>query len=251
MRLLAFLLTTLFIHQTTAQVVGGMDFKLEKLYMDEKWEDLGFKALKMTEDDKYKKDPEPFLYVSMAFYQISQSNDAKLQEEYPKALADAVKYASKFRTKDKDNTWFNDNSEYFEQLKKTVIADAAQYVDEPKKLRVAVTSYKNLCKAIPEDNNILFFKGVLEAKNRNDAEADRNIVEAMKGLSAAYADPKYKPSKASVHVLEDGMLRWVDILVEKSYVDSARKTLDVWGAQFFPDSEKIKAKSASIALKKN
>lgn len=234
----------------SAQVVGGMDFKLEKLYMDEKWEDLGFKAIRMTEDDKYKKDPEPFLYVSMAFFQISQGNDAKLQEEYPKALADAVKYATKFRSKDKEGTWYQDNKDYFEELKKVSIADASIHVDDPKKRRVAVTSYKNLNKAVPEDFNILFFKGVLESMNRNDAEADRNIVEAMNGLATAYADPKYKPSKASVNLLEDGMMRWADLLIEKSYVDSARKTLDVWGTKFFPNSEKIKTKAESIALKK-
>jgi len=234
----------------SAQVVGGMDFKLEKLYMDEKWEDLGFKAIKMTEDDKYKKDPEPFLYVSMAFFQISQGNDAKLQEEYPKALADAVKYATKFRSKDKEGTWYQDNKDYFEELKKAAIADAAPFVDDDKKRRNAVTAYKNLTKAIPEDYNLLFYKGVLETMTRNEAEADRNIVEAMKGLSASYADPKYKPSKASVHLLEDGMIRWADLLIQKSYVDSARKTLDVWGTQFFPNSEKIKTKAESIALKK-
>lgn len=234
----------------TAQVVGGMDFKLEKLYNEEKWEDLGDKALRMTEDEKYKKDPEPFLYLSMAFYQISQSNDAKLQEEYPKALADALKYAVKFRSKDKEGTWFVDNKDYFEELKKASIADAAQYVDDEKKRRNAVTAYKNLTKAIPEDYNLLFFKGVLETMTRNEAEADRNIIDAMKGLSAAYTDPKYKPSKASVNLLEDGMIRWADLLIQKSYVDSARKTLEVWGTQFFPTSEKIRTKAESIALKK-
>lgn len=234
----------------TAQVVGGMDFKLEKLYNEEKWEDLGDKALKMTEDDKYKKDPEPFLYLSMAFYKISQSDDTKLKTDYPKALADAVKYATKFRSKDKDGVWYNDNKDYFEELKKAAIAEALPFVDDDKKRRNAVTSFKNLSKAIPEDHNILFYKGVLETMARNEAEADRNIIDAMSGLAKAYSDPKYRPSKSSVHLLEDGMIRWADLLIQKSYADSARKTLDVWGAQFFPNSEKIKAKSESIALKK-
>jgi hypothetical protein len=232
------------------QVVGGMDFKLEKLYNEEKWEDLGDRALKMTEDDKYKKDPEPFLYLSMAFYQISQSNDEKLKTDYPKALADAVKFATKFRSKDKEGTWYQDNKDYFEELKKAAIADAMPYVDDDKKRRNAVTAFKNLSKAIPEDHNILFYKGVLETMARNEAEADRNIIDAMKGLSASYADSKYKPSKSSAYLLEDGMIRWADLLIQKSYVDSARKTLDVWGKQFFPNSEKIKSKAESIALKK-
>lgn len=227
-----------------------MDFKLEKLYNDEKWEDLGDKAISMTEDDKYKKDPEPYLYASMAFYQISLSDDPGLKSAYPKALFEAVKYATKFRTKDKEGTWAKDNRDYLELLKKACIAEAAPHVDDPKKYRVAVTTYKNLVKAMPEDYNILFYKGMLEALTKNEGEAERNIKDAMNGLATAYADPKYKPSKVSAPLLEDGLVRYADILVEKAYVDSARKTLDVWGTKFFPTSEKIKAKSASIALKK-
>lgn len=233
-----------------AQVVGGMDFKLEKLYNEEKWEDLGDKAIGMTEDDKYKKDPEPYIYASMAFYKISQSDDASLLAAYPKALFEAIKYATRFRSKDKDGTWFKDNKDYFEELKKAAIAEAAPNVDDEKKRRSAVTTYKNLVKAMPDDYNLLFYKGLLETLTRNEGEAERNIKDAMNGLAAAYADPKYKPSKVSAPLLEDGMIRFADALIAKSYVDSARKTLDVWGVKFFPNSEKIKAKSASIALKK-
>jgi len=244
----AFALSTL---SVSAQVVGGMDFKLEKLYNSEKWEDLGDKAITMMEDEKYKKDPEPYLYASMAFYKISQAeNDPKLKEAYPKALFDAVKYATRFRTKDKDGTWYKDNYDYFEELKKASIAEAAPYVDDEKKRRTAVSTYKNLNKAVPEDFNILFYKGLLETLTRNEGEAERNIKDAMNGLALAYSDPKYKPSKVSAPLLEDGLIRFADALIAKSYVDSARKTLDVWGTKFFPNSEKIKAKSASIALKK-
>ena len=62
----------------SAQVVGGMNFKLEKLYIEEKYEDVAYKGMKMIENDKYKKDPEIYLYIAMAWYEISQMNDEEM-----------------------------------------------------------------------------------------------------------------------------------------------------------------------------
>lgn len=244
-RILPFLAIILISSSASAQVVGGMNFKLEKLYMAEKYEDVAYKGMSMVENDKYKKDPEIYLYISMAWYEISQMNDEEMEEEYPKALRDALKYASKFAKKDKDGVWMEDNSDFFEDLKKAGIADAAQWIGNERKMRNAVSGYKYMTKAIPDDYNLLFFKGVLEYMNRNVGQAERDIQQAMNGLIPLYAKERYRPSKASAPVLEDGLIRWTDIMLEQNYADSAKKTIN-WGLQFFPDSEKIKAKSESL-----
>ncbi|MCF8276203.1 MAG: hypothetical protein K9J17_05655 [Flavobacteriales bacterium] len=229
----------------SAQVVGGMNFKLEKLYIEEKFEDVAYKGEKMLEDDKYSKDPEIYLYVAMAWYEISQTNDEKKKEEYPNALRDAFKYAARFYKKDKEGTWYDDNADFFNDLAKGGIAEAAQYVDDDKKLRNAVSTYKYMTKAMPEDYNLLFFKGVLENKNRNTGQAERDIQQAMNGLIPLYENPKYKPSKATAPALEDGMLRWTDAMLEMNYADSAKKTIN-WALKFFPESEKVKAKAEKL-----
>lgn len=240
------IITSLLIASTSsAQVVGGMNFKLEKLFMAEKYEDVAYKGMNMIENDKYKKDPEIYLYIAMAWYEISQFNDEKMEEEYPNALRDAFKYAARFIKKDKEGTWYEDNVDFFEDLKKAGIADAAEWVDNDKKRRVAVSTYKYMTRAMPDDNNVLFFKGVLEFMNRNEGEAERNINSAMVNLIADYENPKYRPSKASAPVLEDGLLRYTDILLEKNYTDSAKKTIG-WALKFFPDSEKVQAKANSL-----
>ena len=244
-RILPFFAIILLTSSVSAQVVGGMNFKLEKLYMAEKYEDVAYKGISMIENDKYKKDPEIYLYIAMAWYEISQMNDEKMEEEYPKALRDALKYASKFAKKDKDGVWMEDNADFFEDLKKAGIADAAQWIDDERKMRNAVSSYKYMTKAIPDDYNLLFFKGVLEHMNRNVGQAERDIQQAMNGLIPLYAKERYRPSKASAPVLEDGLLRWTDIMVELNYADSAKKTIG-WALQFFPESEKVIAKSESL-----
>ncbi|MCB0753997.1 MAG: hypothetical protein H6603_05415 [Flavobacteriales bacterium] len=222
-----------------------MNFKLEKLFIEEKYEDVAYKGISMVESDKYKNDPEIYLYVAMAWYEISQMNDEAMEEEYPKALQDAFKYAAKFAKKDKEGVWAEDNSDFFEDLKKAGIADAAQWIDDDKKRRNAVSSYKYMSKAMPDDPNLLFFKGVLEYMNRNSGQADRDVSMAMADLITKYADPKYKPSRASAPVLEDGLLRWTDIMLEQSYADSAKKTIN-WALKFFPESEKVATKAESL-----
>jgi hypothetical protein len=229
----------------SAQVVGGMNFKLEKLFIEEKYEDVAYKGMNMVENDKYKKDPEIYLYIAMAWYEISQMNDEEMKEEYPKALRDAFKYAAKFAKKDRDGVWSEDNSDFFEDLKKAGIASAAEFIDDEKKRRNAVSDYKYMTKAMPDDPNLLFFKGVLEYMNRNAGQADRDIAMSMADLIKKYEDPKYRPSKASAPILEDGLIRWADIMMEQSYADSARKTID-YALQFFPESEKVAAKAAAL-----
>ncbi len=213
--------------------------------MAEKYEDVAYKGMNMVENDKYKKDPEIYLYISMAWYEISQMNDEKMEEDYPKALRDAFKYAAKFIKKDKDGVWYEDNADFFEDLKKAGIADAAQWIDDERKIRNAVSTYKYLTKAAPDDWNILFFKGVLEHMNRNVGQAERDLNLAMTNLIGLYEDSKYRPSKATEPILEDGIMRYTDILLELNYADSAKRTIG-WGLKFFPESEKVSAKAESL-----
>lgn len=213
--------------------------------MEEKYEDVAYKGIAMIENDKYKKDPEIYLYIAMAWYQISQMNDDEMKEEYPKALQDAFKYAAKFAKKDKDGVWYEDNADFFEDLKKAGIAEAKQYIEDERKRRNAVSAYKYMTKAMPDDPNLLFFKGVLEYMNRNTGQAERDINMSMVELIKKYEDPKYRPSKASAPVLEDGLIRWADIMMEQNYADSAKKTIN-WALKFFPDSKKVAEKSAAF-----
>ena len=98
-----------------------------------------------------------------------------------------------------------------------------------------------MTRAMPDDHNLLYAKGVLEMQNFNEGQAERDINMAMTGLAAKYAKPNYRPIRATKGVLEDSMIKLSELLVEKSMKDSADKVLN-WAATWFPDSEKVKAK---------
>lgn len=232
-------------YAASAQVIGGMNFKMEKLFMEEKYEDVAYRGEKMLDSDKYKRDPEICLYISMAWYEISQMNDEEVQEEYPKALQDALKFAYKFARYDKEGVWAADNADYFDDLAKAGIADAAQWIDDDRKRRNAVRIYKYMVNAMPNDPALLLYKGVLEMMNRNAGQADRDVPQAMDLLLTQAQKERWKPRKATEGILEDGLLRWADIMMEQNYADSAKKTIG-WALQIFPESEKVQAKSRAL-----
>ena len=55
-----------------------------------KYEKVLYKAIRYTEDDETKKEPVPYVFMSMAFFKISESSDAELLLKYSKALKDAL-----------------------------------------------------------------------------------------------------------------------------------------------------------------
>ena len=63
------------------------------LFVDEKYEKCFAKALKYTENEKSKKHPLPYLYASMASFEMSQ--DHKYSADWPKAYSTALSFAKK------------------------------------------------------------------------------------------------------------------------------------------------------------
>ncbi|MCB0765446.1 MAG: hypothetical protein KDB84_12110, partial [Flavobacteriales bacterium] len=92
------LLAPLALFQLTAQAQKHVYEDLLVLFVDEKYEKCLGKAEGYTLMDDTKKDPLPFLYMSMCFMEMSK--DEKYQADYPKAAKDALKFAEKYRKKD-------------------------------------------------------------------------------------------------------------------------------------------------------
>jgi hypothetical protein len=86
----------------SAQVIGGELVKLEELFDKGKFEDCAYKAETYSENEKYAKNPEPYLYISMCYYEFHFSEDVKIKEYYKSALKDALKYAVKMKGYDKE-----------------------------------------------------------------------------------------------------------------------------------------------------
>ena len=108
----------LFSLQLSAQVAGGSNEKLAKLYNTGKYESCLYKADSYTYKENHTNDPEPYLYISMCLYELSKSDDPEIQEDYKDAIKQAIKYVGKFAKKDKHNEYYPLNIEYVNTIKK-------------------------------------------------------------------------------------------------------------------------------------
>ncbi len=194
----------------------------------------------LIDNDKHKKKPEPYLWAAMCFYELSKSDDPKIQDVYKAPLRDALKFAGKAVSKDKNSNIVDDNADFFNLMKKEGIA-AAQAYEKEGDYRKASYTYKQIMEFAPSDPFVRFVKGVTDIRLSSLYEAGKEISVSFAELEKNYMNMDYKPDPISSPMLKDALLYYVDHLVGLSYVDSARNVLQS-SRVIFPLSEELKTK---------
>ena len=149
------------------------------LYVDEKYEKCFVKAINYTENEKTKKHPLPYLYVSMASFEMSQ--DHQYSENWPKAYSTALSFAKKYRKKDPDNTYEEDSQEYIDQLKEIIYEDVENYMltSTEKGYKKAAGILKKVCAFDPKDHGARLLWGELEIRTKNQTEGKKIVAAAI------------------------------------------------------------------------
>ena len=88
------------------------------LYADEKYEKVIEQSDKLSGKEAYKKDAEPYFWMSKAFYKISLSGT--MDPAYKNAYKSAVKSLAKGMKKDKDSSVTKHNIEFVEELQQSL-----------------------------------------------------------------------------------------------------------------------------------
>ncbi|MEY5044186.1 MAG: hypothetical protein RJA19_1413 [Bacteroidota bacterium] len=191
--------------------------------VDGKYEKVLYKAIRYTEEEATSKEPRPYVFMAEAYFRISQSDDAVLKTKYPNALKDALKYAVKFRKKDKDDQFFAGYMEFINALRRVAMNEAEAMVDE-EKFAKAKGMYKYLYDLDAEDAGAWIMYGTVlwKAKATRDAQEAWAVAEKLltetggKGLQPIQIDLlKY----AIIYTAEQldavgdnaGAVRWVNL----------------------------------------
>lgn len=223
-----------------AQVNNAEFDNVAKKYEKGSFESALESAEALMDNDKYRKNPEPYLWASMCFYELSKSDDEKIKERYKSAFRDALKFAGKAVSKDKEGSIVTDNQEYFDLMKKEGIA-AARAFEKENDYRKASYTYKQLQDIAPNDAFIQFAKGVTDIRLSSMFEAEREIKASFPILEENYRNLDYKPDPISSPLLKEAVVYYIDHLTEVNYLDSA-KTVLLTARVFFPLDEEIKGK---------
>ena len=201
-----------------------LDKKIDELiflYVDEKYDKMVYKAISLGESDAYKKNPLPFIYASMGYFQISKRPDKYKQgkgEEFEKALKTAQKYLYTFNKKDsKANEYYNDYLEFYDLIADTS-NKVAQHFFLMEDYRKAAKEYKNAVKSLPNDPILLLWEGICEVKSNNFSEGDKNILLALDKINKDFV-----PSDVTAGVLAHGMLIVSEYFAQKGDVSNSNK----------------------------
>ena len=152
--------------------------KILILIVNEDYEKALYKAEAFTLKDDTKKDPIPHLYCSMAYFEISKRNE--YQEKYPKAFAESLKYAGKFRKYDKNNEFYPEHTEFLGELRKESYIQAEIMNDQSKWTRSRAI-YKGLVDLDPNDPGAQLMQAFVLYKAKANRDGDLSA-QAAKDL---------------------------------------------------------------------
>ena len=227
-----------------SQVINPEFDNVAKKFEQSKFESALETAEALMDNDKHRKKPEPYLWASMCYYEISKSDDEKLLERWKNPMRNALKYAGKAVSKDKNGNLVENNAEYFALMKEEGIAEALQWEKE-ENYRKSSYAYKQILEFAPEDVYVQFAKGVTDIRLNAFFDAERTIREAFPIIEESFRDLNYEPDPISSPLLKPNVLYYIDHLIENSYADSARK-VTMAARVFFPLDEEVKSKLQAI-----
>lgn len=261
-------LITLLLLITFGKAVA-QDKKIEDLnflYVDEKYDKLVDKSIKLMDDATYRKHPMPYLYAAMGLYEISKLPEkysvGERDSDYPKPLKDAEKYIYKYvKAEAKAQKYFDDYEPTMDDYKEFFIniADTAnklgQHLFLVEKPRKAALEYKYAFKAIPSDPVLQLWQGISEIKSMNAVEGEKNARAAMELI-----DEKFEPSTATAGVISSGMLILEEYFTQTGDMEmaaKAKKMVEVF-KKYDPEvldkkkqeEKKQKAKEKDVVMKK-
>jgi len=233
-----------------AQVVGGTDEKLAKLYNSGKFENCLVKADGLTYDEATSKNPEPYLYVAMCFYELSKSEDPIIKEDYKDGFKQAVKYVNKFAKKDKEGKMYFDNIDFINKLKKVQFDEVKGFFDEGdyKKATLSAKQYDKINRV--QDFSVLYFVGICEMLSNNSSLGAKDIDLAKASLEAEIKEGKYKLDKQFSTLISSGFLKYSEFLVTNKNLKGAAECLS-FGMLLIPNDGYLKAQYNMINDKMN
>lgn len=204
------------------------------LLIEENYDKCLYKGMDYIEDDETRRDPLPYLYISMCYYQMSQLEE--YDEEFPRAFKDAVKYCVKYRKKDQVGFYVADNIEYIDKLKVQTFEEADNYY-QIGKVSKAKSYFKYLVGMDPNDWGSWLLKGVTEAQLNMTADAKISLETAIKGLENTENIDDYWEGQTLL--LKEGLIYYSAYLIEKGQVNEAKELMAL-GYEFLQNDNEYK-----------
>ena len=215
------------------------DYKdLLTLFVGEKYEKCLYKADDYMLGDDTKKDPLPYLYTSRCYYEMSKLDQYK--EKYPNSFKDAMKYISKYGSKDKEKKYAAEYEDFFGELRAAAIAEAETMMDTQKYSK-AKQLYDQILDMDPNDAGAQLMLGLAFGAMKSKKESETAIQKAK----ALLTDKKASQAKEQLSLLKEALTRHASALAEGNK-SAAKEWLDL-GMEYFKDDREYQVTYETIA----
>lgn len=242
MRLAFFILMSLVLSVASldlrAQVKGGEFQKLFDWYAMEDYERCAYKAESYTRKDKYRRAPEPYMYLALCMYQAHINPDA-FQDEFKDPLKDALKYAYKFRKKDKTGELYSQNKRQIDQIREEAL-DRALFFYNDEEYYDASREFTRIQKVMPGDQNVTFITGVAMVQARNASEGERFISQALDSLQQQHDNKTFEKDDVTHEALIKAFVSYTNYLQDNAQEERALEVIAL-GRKLVPDSPALHA----------
>lgn len=212
---------------------------LLNLYVDEKYPKLLQKAEAYTLGDKTKKDPLPYLFMSMGFYKVSLKDEYK--EKYPNSFQNSLKYLSKYAKFDKGKSTAAEYDDFFITIRKAVISEA-EIMNDQQKYTKSKGLYKSLIDLDPNDAGAHIMQGMVFEAMKSKKEAETALKTAKELIESGKCSTSDKDQKA---FLKSALIDYASSLNSSGRKSEAREWLDL-GMKYFSEDREYMVNYESI-----
>lgn len=213
------------------QAQDGEYDKILAMLVNEDYEKVIYKAESFTLKDDTKKDPIPYLYMSMAYFEMSKRGE--FAEEYPKAFKESLKYASKHRKKDKENEYYSEFSDFFSELRAAAMVEAEVSLDQ-EKYTTAKGTYRYIVSLDESDPGALLMQGYTEMMMKAKKDAETSITTAREILDTKGIDHL---AKEQIELLKTGIMNVSEAYDQQGMRAEAKDWMETGKKYFDGDKE--------------
>lgn len=206
-------------------------------FVDEKYEDVLAKAQGYVDNDETKKDPLPYLYISMSLYEMSKIEKFRAMEEYKKCDKDALKWAEKYRKKDKNKEFFDNYADFWSELNLMAQEAGINAYEDPKGLSKAKQWFDGMTNYYPENPGPWIMLALTMYKGNLMKEGDAAIAKFQPALDAAGGIGLLPDDQKKL--MKTALINYATYLDGKGNKSKAKETLEI-GKDFFMDDAEFK-----------
>ncbi|MFT5336915.1 MAG: hypothetical protein ACI9YL_000917 [Luteibaculaceae bacterium] len=195
-------------------------YDLYLLLNDGEYQKCVNKASRIVGRDKYRREPLPYLYMSMAYEKMYDIVDYRI--ENPGVLKDACSAAYKYRKKDKSDLFLEQYKDFFEDLRIKAKAEGLECFEDDKYSKAKSWFYKTV-KFFPEDYGAWAMLAISQYYAKDKSGGDLSFQKMKKALDDRYK--MFNMPDADSDFFK-GMELYSNYLIKIGQSDSARATIN-------------------------